>query len=292
MSHAVHAVPQVYPTLVIRGTGLYELWKRGLYKNYPPDKVPITPQLDPESTGLPPSPRPPPSGVPFALGHTLHPECARLPLSGVVCALEQSWVGAPAPLWNEMHPGNCTPDCALACSHLWDSMCPGNALTAIAPAPPLCSWWTWWRGSWRWCRPGCASTASSATSRCRWSAAAWRRATCGSWPWRAWGTWASSAATCARARPASRTSTTRRARGLGFRAHGRLGLMCRDNCAQGWLWWQCWQCLRAHSVCLSNPSLRHDSTLSFASASAFAPTLLCGSGAGGRCGPKRWSWSG
>lgn len=31
---------KVYPTLVIRGTGLYELWKRGLYKNYPPDKVP------------------------------------------------------------------------------------------------------------------------------------------------------------------------------------------------------------------------------------------------------------
>ena len=30
---------KVYPTLVIRGTGLYELWKRGLYKNYPPDKV-------------------------------------------------------------------------------------------------------------------------------------------------------------------------------------------------------------------------------------------------------------
>ena len=30
---------QVYPTLVIRGTGLYELWKQGLYRNYPPDKV-------------------------------------------------------------------------------------------------------------------------------------------------------------------------------------------------------------------------------------------------------------
>lgn len=27
---------KLYPTLVIRGTGLYELWKRGLYKNYPP----------------------------------------------------------------------------------------------------------------------------------------------------------------------------------------------------------------------------------------------------------------
>lgn len=33
---------KVYPTLVIRGTGLYELWKRGLYKNYPPDKVPTS----------------------------------------------------------------------------------------------------------------------------------------------------------------------------------------------------------------------------------------------------------
>ncbi len=22
------------------------------------------------------------------------------------------------------------------------------------------SWWTWWRACWRWCRPGCASTAS------------------------------------------------------------------------------------------------------------------------------------
>ena len=29
----------MYPTLVIRGTGLYELWKQGLYRNYPPDKV-------------------------------------------------------------------------------------------------------------------------------------------------------------------------------------------------------------------------------------------------------------
>lgn len=27
---------KVYPTLVIRGTGLYELWKAGLYKNYEP----------------------------------------------------------------------------------------------------------------------------------------------------------------------------------------------------------------------------------------------------------------
>ncbi|XP_062507795.1 elongator complex protein 3 [Corticium candelabrum] len=28
---------KVYPTLVIRGTGLYELWKTGRYKSYPPD---------------------------------------------------------------------------------------------------------------------------------------------------------------------------------------------------------------------------------------------------------------
>ena len=27
---------KVYPTLVIRGTGLYELWKRGAYQNYHP----------------------------------------------------------------------------------------------------------------------------------------------------------------------------------------------------------------------------------------------------------------
>lgn len=27
---------KLYPTLVIRGTGLYELWKKGLYRNYPP----------------------------------------------------------------------------------------------------------------------------------------------------------------------------------------------------------------------------------------------------------------
>ncbi|EME26098.1 elongator complex protein 3 [Galdieria sulphuraria] len=27
---------KIYPTLVIRGTGLYELWKAGKYKNYPP----------------------------------------------------------------------------------------------------------------------------------------------------------------------------------------------------------------------------------------------------------------
>ncbi|GAX72976.1 hypothetical protein CEUSTIGMA_g429.t1 [Chlamydomonas eustigma] len=30
---------KLYPTLVIRGTGLYELWKRGLYRNYHPDKL-------------------------------------------------------------------------------------------------------------------------------------------------------------------------------------------------------------------------------------------------------------
>ena len=27
---------KVYPTLVIRGTGLYELWKNGKYRNYHP----------------------------------------------------------------------------------------------------------------------------------------------------------------------------------------------------------------------------------------------------------------
>ena len=27
---------KLYPTLVIRGTGLYELWKKGQYRNYPP----------------------------------------------------------------------------------------------------------------------------------------------------------------------------------------------------------------------------------------------------------------
>ncbi|WIA11090.1 hypothetical protein OEZ85_011236 [Tetradesmus obliquus] len=30
---------KLYPTLVIRGTGLYELWKAGLYRNYHPDKL-------------------------------------------------------------------------------------------------------------------------------------------------------------------------------------------------------------------------------------------------------------
>ena len=30
---------KVYPTLVIRGTGLYELWKTGRYKNYTPDQL-------------------------------------------------------------------------------------------------------------------------------------------------------------------------------------------------------------------------------------------------------------
>uniref|UniRef100_A0A7S0GDK9 Elongator complex protein 3 n=1 Tax=Proboscia inermis TaxID=420281 RepID=A0A7S0GDK9_9STRA len=29
----------MYPTLVIRGTGLYELWKTGRYKNYTPDEL-------------------------------------------------------------------------------------------------------------------------------------------------------------------------------------------------------------------------------------------------------------
>jgi elongator complex protein 3 len=30
---------KIYPTLVIRGTGLYELWKTGVYKNYSPDTL-------------------------------------------------------------------------------------------------------------------------------------------------------------------------------------------------------------------------------------------------------------
>jgi histone acetyltransferase (RNA polymerase elongator complex component) len=30
---------KVYPTLVIRGTGLYELWRRGLYRNYEPTRL-------------------------------------------------------------------------------------------------------------------------------------------------------------------------------------------------------------------------------------------------------------
>lgn len=30
---------KIYPTLVIRGTGLYELWKNGLYKNYSPPEL-------------------------------------------------------------------------------------------------------------------------------------------------------------------------------------------------------------------------------------------------------------
>ncbi|EFJ27096.1 hypothetical protein SELMODRAFT_412723 [Selaginella moellendorffii] len=30
---------KIYPTLVIQGTGLYELWKTGRYKNYPPEQL-------------------------------------------------------------------------------------------------------------------------------------------------------------------------------------------------------------------------------------------------------------
>lgn len=30
---------KLYPTLVIRGTGLYELWRTGVYKNYPPEQL-------------------------------------------------------------------------------------------------------------------------------------------------------------------------------------------------------------------------------------------------------------
>lgn len=30
---------KVYPTLVIRGTGLYELWRKGLYRNYQPSRL-------------------------------------------------------------------------------------------------------------------------------------------------------------------------------------------------------------------------------------------------------------
>lgn len=53
--------------------------------------------------------------------------------------------------------------------------------TLIAPAfilpPPL----PLRAASWPWCRHGCACTACSGTSPCRWSRRAWRRATCGSW---------------------------------------------------------------------------------------------------------------
>lgn len=34
-----HTGLKIYPTLVIRGTGLYELWKTGRYKNYTPDEL-------------------------------------------------------------------------------------------------------------------------------------------------------------------------------------------------------------------------------------------------------------
>lgn len=30
---------KIYPTLVIRGTGLYELWKNGKYRNYHPGNI-------------------------------------------------------------------------------------------------------------------------------------------------------------------------------------------------------------------------------------------------------------
>ncbi|KAK8978146.1 hypothetical protein V6N11_062941 [Hibiscus sabdariffa] len=30
---------KIYPTLVLRGTGLYELWKTGSYRNYPPEQL-------------------------------------------------------------------------------------------------------------------------------------------------------------------------------------------------------------------------------------------------------------
>lgn len=30
---------KIYPTLVIRGTGLYELWRTGAYRNYPPEQL-------------------------------------------------------------------------------------------------------------------------------------------------------------------------------------------------------------------------------------------------------------
>ena len=30
---------KIYPTLVIRGTGLYELWKTGNYRNYTPEEL-------------------------------------------------------------------------------------------------------------------------------------------------------------------------------------------------------------------------------------------------------------
>ena len=30
---------KLYPTLVIRGTGLYELWRNGFYRSYSPEKL-------------------------------------------------------------------------------------------------------------------------------------------------------------------------------------------------------------------------------------------------------------
>lgn len=33
----IKRVFQIYPTLVIRGTGLFELWNNGQYRNYHPD---------------------------------------------------------------------------------------------------------------------------------------------------------------------------------------------------------------------------------------------------------------
>lgn len=36
---------KIYPTLVIRGTGLYELWKSGKYRNYHPSKINTLPYI-------------------------------------------------------------------------------------------------------------------------------------------------------------------------------------------------------------------------------------------------------
>ena len=84
---------KLYPTLVIRGTGLYELWKRGLYKNYAPDKVGTgcgraaggwrvcTRVWRATHTGLLPVPLRPPGGAGFGVGHPAMPACPchRLP---------------------------------------------------------------------------------------------------------------------------------------------------------------------------------------------------------------------
>lgn len=107
---------KLYPTLVIRGTGLYELWKAGAYRNYAPSF-----------------------------------------LVDLVRARRQQ--GQSLSCW-ELCGLVVRVSSAISHRHM-------RVQLAAASSGCSCEMAGRWRACWRWCRPGCAFTASSATSPCR-----------------------------------------------------------------------------------------------------------------------------